>query len=148
MAESSARELARQILARDLAATDTPTPANVAAAAERAFHRLANGLAQWVGPDGSQALFTRALALAQAQDRALKAVPAPARSALFLDALAANAEPHDGASVLDGVVLIMTNLIELLNRLVGEDLAVRLVAEAGSGHSADGIRPPDAERSS
>ena len=148
MAESSARELARQILARDLAATDTPTPVNVAAAAERAFHRLANGLAIWIGPEGSQALFTRALALAQAQDRALKAVPPPARSALFLDALAANAEPHDGASVLDGVVLIMTTLIELLTRLVGEDLAVRLVADAASGHASDGVRPPDAERSS
>src|SRR5687768_1724444 len=101
MAESYARDLARQILARDLAPTDTATPVSVAAAAERAFHRLANGLAQWVGADGCQALFTRALALAQAQDRALKAVPPPARSALFLDALAANAEPHDGASVLD-----------------------------------------------
>ena len=148
MGQSSARELARQILERDLQGVDAPTAINVAAAAERAFHRVSNGLAHWVGSDGTQALFTRALALAQTRDHSLKSVQPPARAALFLDTLAANAEPGDGASVLDGVTMIMTTLIELLTRLVGEDLAVRLVADAATGQSPDAVRPPDAERSS
>ena len=148
MGQPSAGELARQILARDLEGVDAPTPINVAAAAERAFHRVSNRLTHWVGPDGTQALFARALALAQARDHSLKAVQPPARSALFLDTLAENAEPGDGAAVLNGVSLIMTTLIELLTRLVGEDLAVRLVAEAATGQSPDGVKWPDAERRS
>lgn len=148
MDQPSARELARQILERDLQRVDAPTPVNVAAAAERAFHRVSNGLAHWVGFEGTQALFTRALALAQSRDHSLKAVPPPTRSALFLDTLAENAKPDDGAAVLNGVTVIMTTLIELLARLVGEDLAVRLVAEAATGQTAHDVRPPDAERSS
>ena len=148
MGQTFARELARQIIEGDLRGLDAPTPINVAAAAERAFHRVSESLAHWVGSDGTQALFARALALAQARDPSLKAVQPPARSALFLDTLAANAEPADGAAVLNGVTLIMTTLIELLTRLVGDDLAVRLVAEAATGQNPDGVRPPDAERSS
>ena len=148
MGQPSARELARQILERDLREGDAPAPIDVAAAAERAFHRISNGLSHWVGSDGTQALFSRALALAQARDHSLKAVQPPARSALFLDTLAQNAQPDDGAGVLNGVTLIMTTLIELLTRLVGEDLAVRLVADAATGETPDSVRPPDAERTS
>lgn len=146
MAQRSARDLAHQILARDLAGVDKPSPVAVAAAAELAFQRLSENLVRWLGPDGSHALFTRALALAQAQNRALKVVPPPARSALFLDALAANAEPHDTDAVMDGIVMIMTTLIELLTRLIGEDLTARLVAETAPGQVTGGARSPSAER--
>jgi hypothetical protein len=148
MAQRSARDLAHQILAHNLAGVDKPTPVKVAAAAELAFQRLSDNLVRWLGPDGSHALFTRALALAQAQDRSLHVVPPPARSALFLDALAANAEPHDADAVMDGVAMIMTTLIELLTRLIGEDLTIKLVAETAPGHVADGTRPPGAGRNS
>jgi hypothetical protein len=146
MPEPSARDLAHQILARDLARVDKPTPVTVAAAAELAFQRLSENLVRWVGPEGSQALFTRALALAQAQNRMLRVVPPPARSALFLDALANGAEPHEADAVLEGVVMILTTLIELLTRLIGDDLAMRLIAETAPGELADGRRPPNAER--
>ena len=148
MAQRSARDLAHQILERDLAGVEKPTPVTVAAAAELAFQRLSDNLVRWLGPEGSHALFTRALALAQAENRALRVVPPPARSALFLDALAANAEPHEVGVVTEGVVMIMTTLIELLTRLIGEDLTNRLVAETAPGRFADSTRPPGAERSS
>ena len=148
MAQRSARDLAHQILSRDLAGVDKPTPVKVAAAAELVFQRLSDNLVRWLGPDGSHALFTRALALAQAENRALRVVPPPTRSALFLDALAANAEPHDADAVMDGVLMIMTTLIELLTRLIGEDLTIKLVAETAPAKVADGTRPPDAKRKS
>ena len=148
MAHRSARDLAHQILARDLAGVEKPTPVSVAAAAEVVFQRLSDNLVRWLGSEGSHALFTRALALAQAENRALRVVPPPARSALFLDALAANSEPHDAEAVRDGVVMIMTTLIELLTRLIGEDLTVKLVAETAPSQVADGTRPPNAGRNS
>ena len=147
MAQSTARELARQILARDLARVEAPTAASAAAAAEAAIHRISDNLVRWVGADGSQALFARALSLAQAQDQSLTVVPPPARSALLLDGLAASAEPHDADSVVAGVVLILSNLIELLNRLVGNDLTLRLVETSGVP-GPDGARPSRAERTS
>jgi hypothetical protein len=146
MAQRSARDLAHQILTRDLARLDKPTPVAVAAAAELVFHRLSENLIRWLGPEGSHALFTRALELAQAEHRSLRVIPPPARSALFFDALAANAEPHDTGAVMDGVVMIMITLIDLLTRLIGEDLTVRLVEESAPGLVADGTRPPRAER--
>src|SRR5688572_21924535 len=79
MAHPSARDLARQILTRDLARVEAPTAVSAAAAAEVVIHRISDNLVRWVGPDGSQALFARALSLAQAQDPSLTVVPPPAR---------------------------------------------------------------------
>ena len=146
MDQPTARDLARQILARDLAERDATTAAAAAAAAEHVFHRLADNLVRYVGAEGSQALFTRARTLAQTENRALRVVPPPARSALFLDALAADAEPHDSAIVIDGAVLILSKLIELLTRLVGDELAVRLLSETAPDRHTNGVRPPSPER--
>lgn len=148
MAHPSARELARQILARDLARVEPPTAVSAAAAAEVAIHRISDNLVRWVGTDGSQALFARALSLAQAQDQSLTVVPPPARSALLLDGLAASAESRDAGTVVAGVVLILASLIELLDRLVGNDLTLRLVEISGGDPSSDGVRASGAESTS
>ena len=145
VAQPASRELARQILARDLNGANPPTAASAAAAAEQSFHRLSDTLGRWVGAEGSQALFSRALALAQAQNPALRVVPPPARSALFLDALAASA-PHDADALTDGVVTIMTTLIELLGRLIGHDLALMLVTDTSPGQGTGGEHRSDAGR--
>jgi hypothetical protein len=142
MDQTSARDLARQILDRDLAAVETTTAAGAAAAAELVFHRLADNLVRWVGSDGSQALFTRARSLAQARNLNVKMVPPPARSALFLDALAANSKPHDTEAVMEGAVTILAALLELLTRLVGDDLAVRLLFDTAQRQHSNGVRPP------
>lgn len=146
MAAPPARELAHHILARDLARGGPTTAAMVASGAERAFQRLSDSLVSWVGPEGTQALFTRALTLAQAQNPALRAVPPPARAALFLDAFAAE-QRQDAKAVTEGVVLILTTLIELLARLIGNDLAVRLVRETAPD-SVSEVHHPDVEQSS
>jgi hypothetical protein len=141
MSFSTTHELARELLAREPAG-HPPSAAAAAEAAERTLQRLADSLGRWLGPDGSQALLTRALSLAQTRNDALKAVPPPARSALFLDALAARAEPHDAQSVADGAMTILVTLIDLLTRLIGHDLAVRLVAESTPHEIGEGAFPP------
>ena len=144
MTHASARALAGEILAREIDGSRTATAA--AGAAERVFQRLADNLVRWIGTDGSQALFTRARAIAQTRSEALRVVPPPARSALFLDALAANTEPHDVASVMGGAVTILEALIELLSRLVGEELALKLLTECGTSWPSGTGHPPRTER--
>ena len=147
MTERPAHELAHHILARELSPGDPITAVMVAQAAERAFQRLSDNLMRWVGAEGTHALFTRALTLAQAQNPALRTVPPPARSALFLDEFA-KAHDGDARAVTEGVVLILTALIELLSRLVGNDLAVRLVRETAPGRAARGAHIPGTEHTS
>jgi hypothetical protein len=67
---------------------------------------------------------------------------------LLLDGLAASAEPHDADTVVAGVVLILSSLIELLDRLVGNDVTLRLVEISGGVASPDGVRASGAERPS
>ncbi len=147
MAHSQSDELARQTLALELSGINAPTPALITRGAERTFQRLANTLVRCIGPEGCHALFTRALALAQTQNPALKVVPAPTRSAVFLEGLA-SAKQHDATAVTEQIVLILTSLIELLARLIGYDLAIRLVAESTISQSAVVVPLPDAERKS
>ena len=144
MPQSSARALAGEILSREIEGARTATAA--AGAAELVFQRLADNLVRWVGTDGSQALFARARAIAQTRSEALRVIPPPARSALFLDALAAHAEPHDVTSILEGAVTILEALIELLSRLVGDDLAMKLLTESGANQPSGSGRPPSTER--
>ena len=145
MTDRPAHELAHHILARDLPAGEPITAVVVAQGAERAFQRLSDNLVRWFGAEGTHALFTRALTLAQAENPALRSVPPPARSALFLDAFA-KAHEGDARAVTEGVVLILTTLIELLSRLIGNDLAIRLVRETAPGRDAQGVHIPGTEQ--
>lgn len=138
----SPRDVAHQILARELAKVEMPTAAHAASAAERAFAEISVSLVRWIGPDGSQALFMRALGLAQVQRPALKAIPPPARSALVLGPLAATVDPQDTNAVVDAAAMILTILIELLGRLVGNDLAIRLIGHGLPGQGAGPSRRP------
>lgn len=148
MNQPNEHDLARQIVDHNLAGRDISTPAAAAAAAEIVFQRLADNLVRWVGADGSQALFTRARSLAQAENASLRDVPPPARSALFLDGLAAGTEPHDAGAIIDAAVTILGKLIELLGRLVGDDLAMRLLTDTVLGQEVNGEQASSRERKS
>ena len=125
-----------------MAGLETPTAIDAARAGERVFSQVSDNLVRWIGPDGSQALFARALVLAQAQRSALNAIPAPARSGLFLESLAATVDPQDTNTVTDAAVMILATLIELLGRLIGNDLAIRLVLERAPGVNPSQPRRP------
>ena len=107
-------------------------PGDVAAAAGHTLAQLEAGLSRWIGAEGYRALMRRALD----EER-------PAHSAL--------AELHcDGADgpaieaavralgvprVRDGLVALLGSLIELLGRVIGEEMATQLVEQAGAVHT-------------
>lgn len=119
---------------------DSADPADPAADAERACRHLAAELSRWFGPFGVQALFTRALADARAGHPALAAVGVRGAGEPWLDGLPDAARAHGARAATEGVVTILAALIDLLGRLIGEDMAVNLVSQAMLV-AASGVEP-------
>jgi hypothetical protein len=134
----TAEELARRLLARDAPAQDAPEA--VAAATERACARVSADLSRWFGIDGTDALFTRALVRAQADHPALANVRYSRQSTVCLERLSESARIHGAKAATDGVAAILTALIELLGRLIGQDIAMRLVEQSVPTDAADDAR--------
>jgi hypothetical protein len=124
----TAQELARRLLARDAPAEDVPDA--VAAGAEQVCGLVSSNLSRWFGIDGTNALFARALVQAQADHPALANVRYSHQSAACLERLAESARIHGANAAADGVAAILTALIELLSRLIGQDIAMRLVEQS------------------
>jgi hypothetical protein len=121
----AATEVARRHWAR--AAGDTSTPEEVAAAAERTCTQLQAGLARWVGTEGYRALIDRALLLARAEHPALGSLSCHGGDEPVTTAAV---RAHSAAEVATGMVALVATLIDLLSRIVGEEMALELVNQA------------------
>lgn len=124
---AAATDAARRLWAR--AAGDTRTPEDVAAAAERMCTELRAGLERWIGTEGYRALLDRALGLTRAEHPALDGL-----SCLGGDAPVTTAamRVHRESDMAAGMVALLAALIELLGRIIGEEMAVRLVEQIGT----------------
>jgi hypothetical protein len=114
--------------------SDATTPEEQARAAERLCRELDAGLSRWIGVGGYRTL----------QDRALREVIVahPALAMLSFDdngltnALNAVRE-HGVEDVAEGMVALAACLIELLGRIIGAEMAIRLVEHSGDrAHAA------------
>ena len=121
----AATEVARRHWAR--AAGDTNTLQEVAAAATRTCTQLQAGLARWVGAMGYRALIDRALLLARAEHPALGSLSCHGGDQPLTTAAV---RAHSAAEVTAGIVALVVTLIDLLSRIVGEEMAVQLVNQA------------------
>jgi hypothetical protein len=121
----AATEVARRHWAR--AAGDTSTLEEVAATAERTCTQLQAGLARWVGTEGYRALLHRALLLARAEHPALGSLSFHGGDQPLTTAAV---RAHSAAEVTAGIVVLVATLIDLLSRIVGEEMAVELVNQA------------------
>lgn len=134
----SAHELLRDLLGRE-ALGDSPDA--VAVASARVCERVLGNLSRWVGVDGAAALVSRALLRAQANHPALANVRYSREAAVCLEGLVESARIHGEGAVADGVAGVLTALTELLGRLIGDDLALRLIEHAGPAESPAEARP-------
>jgi hypothetical protein len=122
----AATDAARRLWAR--AVGDASAPEEVAAAAERLCTQLRVGLGRWVGTDGYRALLHRALGLARAEYPALTGLSCEGGEG---PAIAAAVRVHGPAKVTTSVVGLVATLIDLLGRIVGEEMAVQLGEQTG-----------------
>ena len=122
---AAATEVARGLWQR--AVGDSTTPEDVAAAATRMCTELRAGLSRWVGAMGYRALIDRALLLARAEHPALGSLQCHGGDEPVTTAAV---RAHSAAEVATGMVALVATLIDLLSRIVGEEMAVELVNQA------------------
>ena len=130
----TARDTAHRLIAREHAAGGASADAVVVA--ERALRRLSGDLVGWFGPLGANALVTRALAQARAENPALAAVSVGGPAAPYLDGIAESGRVHGAAATAAGAADVLGWLVHLLGRLIGDTLATTLVEQGGRSDSA------------
>jgi hypothetical protein len=118
---------------------------STARAAAAACDDLYRDLSRWVGPDGCHALFTRARARAQADHPALDQIHPIPGSELYLHGVAETIMAHGDAATGKALESLLVSLIELLGRLIGDDMATKLIgrglpASEQRDATSDGIR--------
>ena len=124
---AAATEVARRLW-QD-AVGDSNTPEDVAVAATRMCTGLRVGLTRWIGAMGYRALIDRALLLARAEHPALGSLSCPGEDEPVTTAAARS---HSAAEVAAGMVALVSKLVELLGRIIGEEMALRLVEQTGT----------------
>jgi len=123
--QSAERQIARRLIEGHRSErAEGHTSARAAAAA---CDQLYRELSRWVGPDGCHALFTRALAQARTEYPALGQIQLRARSEPYIDGVAETIMAHGDPATAEGLEAMLVHLIELLGRLIGDDMAMKLI---------------------
>jgi hypothetical protein len=119
--------------------------AQTVAAAEQATRQLGDALTRWFGPYGYHALLTRALVDARSAHPVLAAVIVRSPLEPLLDGLADGARAHGNAAMTKGVTTVLATVIDLLGRLIGEDMALNLVEQSLPAVAPNAARQTDTE---
>ena len=121
---AAASETARRLWAR--AGGDGGAPEEVGAAADRLCAQLRAGLGRWIGAEGYRALLERALELARPEHPALGGLSCLGGDGLLTTAAV---RAHGAGETAASFVALVAKLIELLGRIIGVEMALRLVAQ-------------------
>jgi hypothetical protein len=118
----AARDTARQLWHTN--AGDERTPETVAAGADRLWSGLSIRLGRWIGATGYHVLLNRAVGIALSEHACLHDLSCGGGEAALV---ATTARMHGAGEVAESMVTVATVLIDLLGRIVGEDMAIHLV---------------------
>lgn len=124
-------QVARRVLARESATRSKAEPKAVGAALQRTCLRVSENLRDVMGEDGSNALLARALARTEGDHPALKNAYHRQHGGIQLDGVVASVEAHGVAAVTAAIEALLAALVDILGRLIGEDMAIRLIDQDG-----------------
>jgi hypothetical protein len=102
-------------------------PERVGAALQRTCWRISETLRLAMGEDGCTALFARSLSRAEPAHPALKDIRRLNGDGIRLDGVVTGIETHGVAAVTAAIEAWLAALIDVLGRLIGEDIAVQLI---------------------
>lgn len=125
---ANAREVVSRLIARQSATSDPRGTANAAAL----LIRISANLSIFIGKVGCHTLLQRALASARSEHPALKGITIVTQPEIAIAGVLESIQAHGAADTEAGVESVVVSLIVLLTRLVGEDLAVKLVEQGES----------------
>lgn len=124
-------QIARRLLAREAAPGSEAEPEKAGAALQRTCARVSETLRDSMGEDGRNALLVRALARTEAHHPALKNICRLNEGGIQLDGVVASVEAHGVAAVTAAIEALLAALVDVLARLIGEDMAIRLIDNDG-----------------
>jgi hypothetical protein len=127
-------EVARRILARDAFAAEYGTgrasgTANLAL--QRSCIRVTDALRNSMGDAGCAALLARALTRTEGAHPVLKELRGRGDEGIRLDGIATCADVHGIDTVRAAVEALIAALVDILTRLIGDDMAIRLLDHDG-----------------
>jgi hypothetical protein len=123
--ESPAQQMARRLIKSHR--SERAEGHTAARAAATACDKLYQELSRWVGPDGCHAIFTRALAQTRTNHPAVGQIQLHARSDPYIDGVAEAIMAHGDPATAAGLEAMLVHLVELLGRLIGDDMAMKLI---------------------
>jgi hypothetical protein len=129
--------------ARDGAAIGDAEQRMLAAALQLTCTRVSDSLRDSMGTDGCAALLSRAIAVVEPQHPSMEAICRKDGGGLHLDGVAAAVDTHGLEPVSAAVDALLAALHDLLGRLIGEDMASRLIdLDSPSGATNEGGEAP------
>ncbi len=118
--------MTRRLIAREAAENGAFDDATVAhRACERAYHQLA----RWLGATGCRTLFARALAQTRGDHIALVEMRLGTSEETALTRVREAVDSYGAPAVARALGALLVEIVALLGRLIGEDMAARLVEE-------------------
>jgi hypothetical protein len=131
----SSRQTARRLI--DSRQAEQKEPDGRARAVAVACDALNRELSRWVGPDGSHALFMRGVAQARTESAALDRVYFRPGADPYVEGVEESIRAYGDAETADPLESVLVRVIELLERLVGDSMATKLIERsiASAQHS-------------
>ena len=118
---------ARQIVRRLINSRRSDVTDGESAASAAAGDHLYRELSRWVGSDGCHALFIRALAEARREYTPLGQIQLRAGSDPYIGGVAETVGAYGDAATAKALEAMLVQLVELLGRLIGDDMATKLI---------------------
>lgn len=141
-AESSAR-IARRLLARNATVGRDDRSAASAAGLQQTLASVSERLRDALGDDGRTALLARALSRTEKDHPSLLRIRRVENEVIQLDGVAASVETDGMAVVTAAIEALLAAVIDVLSRLIGEDMALRIIGDEDMGAAAgDDARAP------
>jgi hypothetical protein len=125
-------QIARRLLALEAAPEKERDPKMIGEALQRTVAHVSEKLRDSMGEDGADALLVRALARTEANHPALKNIRRANEDGAHLDGVVASVEAHGVTAVTAAIEAFLAALVDILARLIGEDMAIRLIDRDGS----------------
>jgi hypothetical protein len=138
---SLARAAAAQLIADQQRLA--PGQSDVVHPVASAIDLAARELSQWVGPEGSNALLTRAIGFAARAHPVLGTINIVSNSAPVLTGVEDTVAANDASTVAAGLNATLVELFELLVRVVGDHLTLRLAEQMMAGNPTAVSRAQD-----
>jgi hypothetical protein len=133
-------QTARRLLAREVDPGTRGHPEIVGAALHQTCARVSEALSDSMGEEGRNALLARAFARAEAAHPTLREIRPLNGSGIPLEVVVSSVKTRGATEVISAVEALLAALVEVLGRVVGDDMAVRLIDRDGPSRANGGAQ--------